>query len=85
MFGSAKGYAVAASGDLVKLSCLVGMIAGLCKAMGIIIYLVPVAKWKGQLTKEAVIYRIEKILGKCTYEKDEWDAVGIGLWAKGLL
>jgi hypothetical protein len=44
--------------------------------------------WKGNLPKQVVIDRIERFykkrgikLGKI--HKDEWDAVGIGLYLKG--
>jgi hypothetical protein len=79
--GRVKGWD---SGDLQKLVFLVGVIAGYFhKAM-----FTPVtpADWKGQLPKDVVIRRLEKKLGKeytKNYEKDIWDAVGIGLWKLG--
>ena len=50
--------------------------------------LLPVRTWKGQLPKRVVIDRIRRCLGNnaCDgFEKDVWDAVGMGLWRKGLI
>lgn len=84
-FQSAVGHAAATLGSLSKLCYLIGAIGHACKTAGVPFHLVPVLDWKGQLPKEVVNRRIQKIL-KCsekTFRADEWDAVGIGLWIKG--
>lgn len=85
---SAGGYMVAATGDLLKLCACAGAIAS---RTGCLVVPVPVSRWKGQLPKKVVIKRIRSTLGDLTCERleakglrdDAWDAVGIGLWAKG--
>lgn len=83
-FDSVAGQMVAKRGDLLKLTYLVGCIAGFLEPIPMI--LVPVNKWKGQLPKEVVKNRITNILGekKCRVLKShDWDACGIGLNAMG--
>lgn len=87
-FQSAKGQKSADRGDLVKLSVAVGMVAGLAAQVGAVFYPVRVNTWKGQLSKATVIRRIKRQLGDkaCSgFVDDEWDAVGVGLWAKRTL
>ena len=82
---SNAGQMIARRGDLVKLTFLAGMIAGRIHAHPI---LIPVMTWKGQLPKNVIEYRIKKVLGEkacATYKSHIWDAVGIGLFAKGKL
>lgn len=73
----------ARDGALVKLAAAVGMVIELCRHRNIMFFQVPVHKWKGQMPKEAVINRIRKRLPGHEYRSHAWDAVGIGLWAKG--
>jgi Holliday junction resolvasome RuvABC endonuclease subunit len=87
MLGSSDAYASAMRGDVVKLSMLVGMLLlrvevyiSACR-----IELVPVSRWKGNLPKKEVAYRVERIIGKHPYKSHAIDAIGIGLWYKGLL
>lgn len=85
-FEGEKGHAAAAKGDVVKLSYLVGVYAGICHTRGVPFQLVPVREWKGQLSKSIVKARIQRKLGgeNCgNYRGDIWDAVGIGLYVKG--
>jgi hypothetical protein len=83
LWTSAKSQASASSGDLFKLSMLVGAMipvvysAGFCKPR-----LITVKEWKGQLPKEAVDKRIAKALGK-EYKAHVSDAVGMGLYLQG--
>lgn len=85
-FTSSGGFATAASGSLMKLDFVVGVFGGVCHARGIEFKAIPVRDWKGQLPKTGIMYRIKKLLGNdVPYQKDEWDAVGIGLHLKGLL
>lgn len=88
-FEGATGHAAAAKGDVVKLAYLVGVYAGICHARGVVFSPVPVIEWKGQLSKEIVARRIVKKIGRTAqdgqeFHADIWDAVGIGLYVKGL-
>lgn len=83
-FASAGGAMVAARGDLVKLTWLVGLIYGLfpfgkCK-------LVKVNEWKGNLPKNVVIQRLKKLMAPEDFKRlssHSYDAAGIGLYMKG--
>lgn len=79
--GSQMGWA---AGDLQKLVFLVGVLAGYFHRSGFTE--VTPAGWKGQLPKHVVIRRLQKKFGPGAtreWEKDMWDAVGIGLWHLG--
>lgn len=85
-FDGEKGHTSARRGDLVKLCCAVGWIAGCFHSRGIPVKFIPVYQWKGQLPKPVVIRRIKQILGEKTcegYKTHAWDAVAIGLYVKG--
>lgn len=85
-FANETGQMVATTGDLIKLVFVVGCFARSCWELGIEFVPIPVKKWKGQLSKEIVERRIRKdIPGVETMEikSHSWDAVGIGLFAKG--
>jgi len=80
--GTAGGYATAASGALIKLAFSAG---ALCNYYPVPTIMVPIIKWKGQLPKDVVIDRIVKILPNLKgVSSHGWDAVGIGLYAKGV-
>lgn len=84
-FASASGEMVAGRGDLVKLSIAVGAVAGVLRQSAKF-YPIEVNVWKGQLTKENVNRRIARTLGAVNvgdFVSHAWDAVGIGLFAKG--
>jgi hypothetical protein len=84
-FTDGGSTAVAASGSLVKLSMATGAMAQVAWGKGAEVKMAPVVQWKGQLPKKVVNKRICKLL-KCSsraYTSHAWDAVGIGLWAKG--
>lgn len=87
-FGGAGGEMVAARGDLVKLSIAVGAMVGQAQKMvhAVDFWPVEVNTWKGQLKKEIVNKRILRTLGASFCDglhSHDWDAVGIGLWARG--
>lgn len=84
MESAGKGLIAAREGDLVKLSILVGVIA----AQHSHSVLVEVREWKGSMSKEVSHRRIRsKLPGwvPCTATSHEMDAVGIGLFAKGVM
>ncbi len=88
-FGSVGGIATAGHGDLVKLAFTVGKMAQIGEAYGAAFIPVPVVNWKGQLKKNVVIKRIKKTIPKAFLEKldpdsHSWDAIGIGLFVRGL-
>lgn len=72
------------TGDLQKLTFLVGVIAGVLQPRTFTI--VTPREWKGQMPKDVVIRRLIKRFGSeatIDWKKDAWDAVGIGLWKLG--
>lgn len=84
--GSSTSYTSAAKGDLFKLTFLVGNIFHILTQNGILVTLFSPRKWKGQLKKEMVDDRIKRILNmKDVFPDHVSDAVGMGLFVKGLL
>jgi Holliday junction resolvasome RuvABC endonuclease subunit len=82
-FGSAGGQVTAASGALVKLSWLVGLICGGFHS-STKVFLTPVNEWKGQLPKSVVSQRIIAIDSQFKkYKSHAHDAIGIGLYVRG--
>jgi len=87
---SAKGEASAASGDLIKLTSMAGMIMSWGWHADCKVKTYTPNEWKGQLPKQVCHNRILDILpglepmamGGMT--SHGWDAVGVGLYAKGL-
>jgi hypothetical protein len=74
-----------AAGDLQRLVFLVGVLAGYFKEAHSFIPVTP-GEWKGQLPKSVVTRRLIKRFGPGAtqeWERDVWDAVGIGLWKMG--
>ena len=84
-FGTARGACTVQSGSLVKLTYTVGWLSHVLTQWQVPITLVSTMQWKGQLTKAAVqkriIQRIGELPGKVT--SHTWDAIGVGLWARG--
>jgi len=78
-----SNYAATASGNIFKLAYFVGRVNELCSAYGTFIP-VDVNDWKGQMPKPAVDARIARLLRNAEYPDHASDAVGIGLWAKGV-
>ena len=79
--GSIRGWA---TGDLQKLTFLVGVLAGYFERA--VFDIVTPGGWKGQMSKDVVIRRLQKRFGPGAtreWERDMWDAVGIGLWKLG--
>lgn len=84
---NAKGIA-AQAGAVYKLTFLVGYLARAVYPCEVTV--VQPIEWKGQLPKDVVQRRVERILGVKTcralnIRSHVWDAVGIGLWAHGRL
>jgi len=78
----------AASDDVLHLAYAAGYHAQQATQRGINILLAPVMTWKGNLSKEIVNTRIQRAIGNKDQKGGEfkshaYDAVGIGLWAKG--
>lgn len=86
-FANESGQMVAATGDLIKLTFIVGCFARSCWELGIEFVPIPVRQWKGQLPKQVVERRIVDLIGRTAGGKaimsHSWDATGIGLFAKG--
>ena len=86
-FQTNKGQVAAESGSLVKLVYFYGRIFQLCFDLGFN-HVIPlrIVDWKGQLTKKHIETRIERLIGKeYVYHNDCDDAIGMGLYLKGLL
>lgn len=80
------GHAFASDGGLTKLAACVGAFCHLAWSRGAKVTTYPVRQWKGELPKEVVISRIKRIMETehVRPAKHAWDAIGIGLYAKGL-
>lgn len=86
-FTSVGGRAASGAGSIIKLAFGIGQVALLADACGAKFIPVPVAQWKGQLSKRIVIKRIKKTLtlARLDYlepDSHAWDALGIGLFCK---
>lgn len=85
-FFEERGVVAAREGSLVKLACAVGVIMAVAFQNRLTFRRIEIAKWKGNMPKEAVKNRILKRLGQeaCKGLKTHaWDAVGIGLYVLG--
>jgi len=88
-YDDAGGHMCAKKGNLGKLYCLIGMLVAVCRRWSIPVELIKVPDWKGQLPKPVVFERMERLLGpevcaKFPKSTHAWDAIGIGLYAKGV-
>lgn len=83
--GSAKGQMVAQSGALVVLAKFIGGAEAILWRAGVSVRVVDVMEWKGQLPKEVVNMRILRVWPDCSATNHDWDAVGIGMWAQGMI
>jgi hypothetical protein len=86
--GSAVGQAAAAEESLQKLAYMCGTYAGQGRLHGWRTVPVAVSEWKGQLPKGAVERRVRRAVGGQSrdgtrFSSHAWDAVGIGLVARG--
>lgn len=84
---SARAHASNSKGDLFKLAFLCGSInyrLNFHHDLINVMYFSP-SEWKGQLPKDVVIRRINKIWPSLTVKNHEADAIGMGLAAQGLL
>ncbi len=87
-FADAHGVMVAKEGNLAKLILVVGMFWEAARHRDIPFHPIPVAQWKGQLPKFVVEERIRRIIPTVVAlqpQSHAWDAIGIGLYAKGFL
>lgn len=87
MFESAGGHMSSAKGDIHKLVFLVSCFANACWERGIEYRELPVNDWKGTMSKEMVAERVaDRLLcDPKEYPNHVMDAVGMGLYVKGLL
>jgi len=88
-FTSVGGRAATGAGSIIKLAFGIGQVALMADACKAKFIPVPVAQWKGNLSKHIVIKRIKKRLtpARLEYlqpESHAWDSIGIGLYCKGL-
>lgn len=80
---SERGLVCARGGSLYKLIKAFVLQAYLLEQRGFKVVEVPVNTWKGQLDKAKVDLRIKRLINQ-EYPEHASDAVGIGLWVKGL-
>lgn len=82
-WGSYKSLASAQSGSLQTLTLLTGALVGWALAKhssGLLVKLIKVSQWKGQLPKEVTKKRMEKRYSVKFKTSDEADATGLGTW-----
>lgn len=82
---SEKGQMVLRKGDLVELCLFVGGMEMALLELGCFVELVEVSAWKGQLPKDVVNRRIQNVYPEVNAKSHDWDAIGIGFWALGLI
>lgn len=82
--GSFKGSVAASSGAVVKLSYLVGSYISVCRFHDVPCTVIEASEWKGNLPKEVVGPRIERLNNRI-YKEHEEEAVGMGFGKLGLL
>ncbi len=82
-FSGSGGRMTAARGDLVKLAFITGALAAHISGLQLTIVPVEVSAWKGQLSKKHVNERIKKLI-QMEFADHIADAVGIGLWDRGV-
>lgn len=75
-------------GDLQRTLILIGSIHGRTHKADW--RLTPPSEWKGQLPKSVTIHRVQKAIGlrachQLKIHTHAWDAVGIGLWHRGVI
>lgn len=88
-FTSVGGRAASGAGSIIKLAFGIGQLAMIADACEASFIPIPVAQWKGNLSKHIVIKRIKKTLTSARLNYLEpfshsWDAIGIGLFCKGM-
>lgn len=86
--GSSVGHSAASRDDLGHLCHDHGMLHWWACCKGATFKTAPVSAWKGNLPKRVVEERIKRGMGDkaidgTRIDSHAWDAVGIGLWAKG--
>lgn len=83
-FDSFRGVTSARDGALGKLIFFFGRFWQITKDLGFNPVAVPIPQWKGQLNKSQVQERVRRAIDQ-TYTSHECDAVGIGLFLRGIL
>ena len=81
VFQGEFGSMVARRGDVVKLSMIVGQIAG---RVGTPVEYVEIYDWKGNLPKDIVEKRVRRLLPGVKARSHEVDSIGMGLFLKGV-
>jgi len=91
MHGSARAQMMWKAGDFQRTLVFIGMLVGRLRHEMLTqeFKLVKPSEWKGQMPKSVAERRIRKKLGdkvcrRLKIQSHAWDAVGIGLWAKGV-
>lgn len=82
-FDSTYGQAAAKEGSIVKLSVFIGYCLYGFHRLEIPVSYVDVNDWKGQLSKDLVEKRVDRLFPDLTISSHSYDSVGIGLYSKG--
>lgn len=86
--GHAVSRAISNNNNLAKLIACIGAFHRICvDYTDKKIEFIPVTpmEWKGQVPKEEIASRIRNIIGPIRDKAHAIDAIGIGLWARGLI
>lgn len=81
---SAKSLAAAERGNTFALAYMVGGYTSLCYKNGVVPHIVKPSKWKGQLNDIRLAHRLKMLIGE-KYPQHIQEAVGVGMWVKGVL
>lgn len=83
-YNNDKGLQAALTGSLKKLLYMYSVVKYLTMELGFCEDVKP-KQWKGQLGKRQIDYRIGIIIPGASFDEHISDAVGMGLWVKGLI
>lgn len=82
---SDKGLQAAQTGSLKKLLYTYSIVKWMCYQLFHLVEDIKPKTWKGQLSKLQVDYRIQTVIPGAKFDEHISDAVGIGLFIKGLI
>lgn len=81
---SVRSMAAAQKGDTFGLAYIIGGYMQICYSYGLHPKVINPTKWKAQLSKDKLIERLKRLYD-VEYKEHTREAVGLGLWVKGVL